>query len=579
MPLSAYEQGDLSVGEKVLFPQSEDQIARHLIEQYHAVFEDLKLGMYIWNMRTMDFQTNAGWDALGLAPLPPKLRVEDMRLFVFMEDYDQHAVGVFNFFKSKKHSHSVRYRYWTVNSDIVWVENHIYAIRDFDGGLLYIIGYVELIDDHRRVELGLPSYGLLNRDALSTCADMEIARCHKDRGLGMILIDLHRFREINELYGFSFGDQVLEAMGKKLSMLCDENMYVARSEGASFLMLVRKCKEEKTLRDIAELIQEIFAQELYVEQKVMHLKADVGAAIVFIPQESALELRRNVNIAVYRAKSTSAKYVMFDESMMAGEKRHQSIEQLMTNPHYEEYLELYLQPQYKVKSKRLFGFEALLRIHHPGLGNVTPSEFIPIAEANGKIVDIGYWVIKTSCDIIRQLMKAQVRFHKLAVNVSGKQLAQEDFVERAKQIIVDSGVPVDKIELEITESVLIASMEKGARALKELRDFGLSIAQDDFGSGYSSFNYIKDLKLDTVKIDKVFIDDLCVNPKSYHIIEMILGLAQKTSATVVAEGVETENQVSILKGLNCPVIQGYYFDRPMPVAAALEKFGKKEKSQ
>lgn len=259
----------------------------------------------------------------------------------------------------------------------------------------------------------------------------------------------------------------------------------------------------------------------------------------------------------------SIMYLASHPSMSTEEKKREKILYILQNFKQLQSLKIYFQPQYISENNSLYGFEALLRIVDDEIGKVFPAEFIPVAEETGLIIDIGYWCIRECCKTAKRFIKMGAKFSAIAINISIVQLMSPGFVSEVKSIILEENIDPSFLSFEITESILMHSVEYGADILSQLKDFGIGIVLDDFGSGYSSLNYIRALSIDTLKIDKTFIDSICTDDKSKYIVEMILNLAKKIDLEVVAEGVETIDQLNELKKISCPIIQGHYYNKPM----------------
>jgi EAL domain-containing protein (putative c-di-GMP-specific phosphodiesterase class I) len=284
-------------------------------------------------------------------------------------------------------------------------------------------------------------------------------------------------------------------------------------------------------------------------------------------------LLKNADTAMYSAKyNGKAKYSFFNKSMSEVVVRRVEIEKGLRRALQNNELEIYYQPQIDIINNKIKGFEALLRWTSSELGGISPAEFIPVAEQSGLIIPMGDWLIKTVY-LQNNLWKSKgYLYDTIAINLSAIQLQNDKFEETLKNIIAETKINPRFVELEITESILMKDFDNSVKLLTEIRDLGINIALDDFGTGYSSLSYLKQLPINTLKIDKSFIDNIVTNERERAIVDGIIQLAQKIDLDVIAEGVETKEQIKLLQSMGCNQIQGYYFSKPLPANEIEEKF-------
>ena len=273
---------------------------------------------------------------------------------------------------------------------------------------------------------------------------------------------------------------------------------------------------------------------------------------------------KNADTAMYKAKETGKnKYEFYDGEMSEGLNRYIKIEKALRDAIYNDEIYLCYQPQVELKTGRIIGTEALIRLKNNELGFVSPDKFIPVAEKSGLIIPIGEWVMKTAFKQNMKWIERGYGYKRISINVSSVQLKQSNFVDKVKKHIKEAGIPPELVEIEITESVLMESLDTNVEILRQLRKFGVRTSLDDFGTGYSSLNYLRMIPIDTLKIDKSFIDDICFNKKQEAIVDGIVNIAHNLEIEVVVEGVETPDQLHILSRKKCNIIQGYIFSKPM----------------
>ena len=413
-----------------------------------------------------------------------------------------------------------------------------------------------------------------NRKLFIATLENEIimARNSEDKH-AVLFIDLDNFKEINDTLGHDYGDKLLKAVAITLRESIRENDFISRVGGDEFFILMRNIKDCAEITSICEKLLFALNYELNIDGKHVYTSASVGITIF---PEDAIEtssLLINADTAMYSAKySGKAKYSFFNKSMSDIVLRRAQIEKGLRNALKNNELEIYYQPQIDIINNRVKGFEALLRWNSRELGSLSPVEFIPVAEQCGLIIPIGDWIMKTVY-LQNNIWKSKgYEYDTIAINLSAIQLESDKFGDTLKRILEETKTNTKFVELEITESILMKDLGKSIKLLTEIRDLGINIALDDFGTGYSSLSYLKQLPINTLKIDKSFIDNISTNSREKAIVDGIIQLAQKIGLDVIAEGVETKEQIQLLKQMGCNQIQGYYFSKPLPADEIEEKF-------
>lgn len=382
--------------------------------------------------------------------------------------------------------------------------------------------------------------------------------------ISVLSIDLDEFRLINEGLGHHVGDKVISAVGQIISDTIRPGDTLARVSGDGFYILLDPVDSASDVFQVCNRIQSAIAEPLVVEDKVIHLTATAGIVLDEGQYQAAADLIRDADTAMHRAKSESkGSYVIFDDDM------HQSVLRLiqwkdgMQQAVQQNTFEVFYQPIVSTKTEKLVSMEALIRWRHHEYGLITPSDFIPIAEKTGLIVQMGEWMLRSVCKQIKQWEMLGYHNLKVAVNLSARQF-EHDIPELIRSILKECRIAASSLGLEITEGLVMQDIEQNIAKLEELRDMGLNIALDDFGTGYSSLAYLKRFPIHTLKIDRSFITDISRNPEDRAITRTIIAMAQNLDLDVVAEGVETNEQVEILRDSACDYIQGFYYSRPIP---------------
>lgn len=378
-------------------------------------------------------------------------------------------------------------------------------------------------------------------------------------------VDLDNFKNVNDTYGHEYGDKLLKAMGESVLRGLGEDFVVARTGGDEFLILQPKISNKLDAVDTVEKLLDILNGFWQIDEKEFFASVSIGITIYPDDGSECTGILRNVDIAVNKAKDLGKNlYKFFEISMHDEIMRRTGLEkQLRKALKYNEF-KLYYQPQINIENRKIVSFEALIRWNNKKFGWVSPGEFIKIAEETGLIVPIGEWVLRTACLQNKEWKKQGYVYDFISVNVSTIQLQNSEFVNMVKRVLKETDTRPEALEVEITESVMMESLDLNLNALNELKHIGVRVALDDFGTGYSSLNYLKSLPINTLKIDKTFIDGLCKNSYEEIITEQIINLAHRMDLEVVAEGVEQEEQLKSLEGKHCNKIQGYYFARPLP---------------
>jgi diguanylate cyclase (GGDEF)-like protein len=403
--------------------------------------------------------------------------------------------------------------------------------------------------------------GLPNRKSFGDHLDRELARAKKNNyNLAVIAIDLDRFKEINDSRGHGAGDQALKTIAQRLRQCCRERELVARIGGDEFAA-VKDFRDRSQLLDFVARLETILFEPIQIDDFAMRAGASIGVAVFPEDGATAQILLGNADFAMYRAKADPTEAVCFYESKLdeAARKRQILARELRRAIELEQF-ELHFQVQISVSDATICGYEALLRWNHPQRGLVPPMEFIPIAEESGAIIEIGEWVLREAC---RRAASWQ-QPHKIAVNLSPVQLRQSELPKVIHEILLETGLSPARLELEITESSIIADKTRALHSLRQIKALGVTVALDDFGTGYSSLDTLRSFPFDKIKLDRLFMTEVESNPQSKAIIRAVLALGKSLDVPVLAEGVETKDQLDILRHEGCDEAQGYLLGRPGP---------------
>ena len=412
--------------------------------------------------------------------------------------------------------------------------------------------------------------GLPNRLLFHDRVQQAILRAQRNRRkVAVLWFDLDRFKQINDTLGHRIGDELLGECAQRLKGSLRESDTAARIGGDEFVVLVGDLEAADDVRIIASKIGKNIRMAMTVSGHEVQVTASAGVSLFPEHGSDPASLMRSADLAMYQAKRLGRDtYQVFDQQLGDSLGRRLEIEGELKHAIGSEELSMKYQPLMGRRNE-LNGFEALLRWSNRRLGSVSPAEFIPIAEESGLILSIGEWVARTVCETGAAWLRAGLEVPRLAVNVSGIQFADPEFANKIHAIVMATGFPARKLELEVTETALVGNLDSALKQIARLRELGVSFAIDDFGTGYSSLNQLRTLPVDSVKVDRSFIKDLeRMTGDSTTLVRGIIGLAHNLRLRVVGEGVETARQLEILRSLGCDLIQGFYLHRPLSEDAA-----------
>ncbi len=423
-------------------------------------------------------------------------------------------------------------------------------------------------NDMRHLAMHDTLTGLPNRALLANRLEQELARADRESTLlAVYALDLDMFKRINDVYGHATGDALLIAASERLTSAVRKMDTVARMGGDEFV-IVQPCEsgcDQATA--LASRLVKTMAEPYELGGHKFVSSVSVGIAFSSKGSHDPAELLRAADVALYRAKAEGrSTYRFFDEFMDETLSQRQNLERCLRDAIANAEFSLYFQPLYTIPGQTLTGFEALLRWDNPELGRVPPDKFIPIAEEIGVIQSIGTWVLEEAC----RIAVGWERPLTVAVNVSPMQFKQQDLARSFKSIITESGLNPERLEIEITETVLMQDTESVLKELGELREFGVRIAMDDFGTGYSSLSYLRKFPFDKIKIDRSFVTHLEQDGEDSAIIKAVVAMGNGLGMTTLAEGVETQDQLRQLSAAGCESAQGYFLGFPMPEAEAID---------
>ena len=443
----------------------------------------------------------------------------------------------------------------------------IYPVRNAEGEVTHYLAHKEDMTERKQAAAHIrqlshydPLTGLPNRTLLRERFQYAITQ---GQVLAVLWIDIDRFKDINDSLGHNVGDLLLLEVSLRLrSQLHDEDT-LSRHSGDDFVALVAHTSQSEAAQHCISLLQSL-ARPIMVAGHEVFLTASIGIAITPCDGDNLETLLKNAENAMYRVKDDGRNsYRFFTPEMQAHSARALALGNALKQALHHKELHLVYQPQMALADGRIVGAEALLRWNHPQLGAISPGEFIPLAEANGLIVPIGNWVLQTALTQLRDWLDQGLPRMTMAVNISAMQFGQPGLADLVRQLLQQSGIAPEGLELELTEAVAMKAPEIAAQTMKELGQLGVRLSIDDFGTGYSSLSYLKRFNIHKLKIDQSFVRDISTDPDDQAIATAIVQMARSLGMSTIAEGVETAEQLEFLRAQGCDEIQGYHFSRPL----------------
>jgi diguanylate cyclase (GGDEF)-like protein len=391
---------------------------------------------------------------------------------------------------------------------------------------------------------------------------------HNQQIIGMLFLCLDRFEKINDTLGYALGDRLIQEVAERLERCVSNRETVARFDGEEFALLLTQIGEAEDVVEVIYRINEALKLPFNLTDHELFITTSIGISLYPDDGEDAPTLLKNAAAALYQAREQGGdKYHFYTADMNAKALKRLELENSLRRAIEREEFEVYYQAKLDTHTRQVLGMEALVRWQHPGLGLVSPADFIPLAEDTGLIVPLGEWVLRRACCQSRLWQEAGFAPLSVAVNLSARQFQQEQLSAVVARILEETGIDPHLLELELTESSIMKNAEYAVRTLGELREMGVRISIDDFGTGYSSLGYLKRLPIDTLKIDQSFVRDVTFDADDAALVAAIITLAHNLRLRVVAEGVETEEQLRLLHLLRCDEFQGYLHSKPLPAEA------------
>lgn len=576
---AVYEE--LAASEEELKDQLDELIKQKIMlqekdERHNLVVEASNIGIWEKDSESgTSFYSDKWYEILGLKKDNVVGREEEVyESLIFPEDLPELRDSFNKHINDKTAYFECEHRIKTPSGQIKWIHSVGKALWDDDGSIIKMAGANTDITAKKEFEekVNKLAYfdtltGLPNSSSLAE--RFETMRESGAKEIALIYIDMDNFKLINDSYGHVIGDMIMVEVSRRLKKFCSRKIHISRLGGDEYALLVPDTTEEELIIFVENLINYLEAI-IQVEGYNLSLGTNIGIALYPKDGDKVDVLLRNADTAMYRATEKKCKYLFFKAGMNDAITEKLNIRNHMKLALMKNEFMLYYQPQYRSSDKKIMGFEALCRWENDNLGMIPPSKFIPIAEESKLIIPLGDWILEEAIKFLKELHNKGYEYLIMSVNISVIQLLQDNFSDKVLKFVESYNVPPSCLELEITESGMMESVDLVLENIIALKSRGVRIALDDFGTGYSSLNYLTELPLDTLKIDKSFVDNIGQKKEKSLLTGSIVEIGRRLGLSIVAEGVETEDQFKYLAKKRCERIQGYYFSKPIPETDVLK---------
>ncbi|NJK30363.1 MAG: EAL domain-containing protein [Acaryochloris sp. SU_5_25] len=539
-------------------------------EQYALVAQAANDGLWDWNLQTQEVYFSPRWKAIiGYEAQEINNSTEEWFDRIHPEDRERFRLDLRSHLQEETPTFECQYRIRHKDQTYRWVRSRGIAVFTANHRMIRIAGsqtdltYHVALYDHLT---GLPSRALFLDQLKRT---LSRKKRQQDYLFAVLFLDCDRFKVINDSLGHEIGDQLLIEVAHRLEAVLRPGDVIARLGGDEFAVLLENIPSLTEAENVANRLNQELERAFNLQGHTVYTSASIGIALNSQGCQQPEDLLRDADNAMYRAKALGkSRYAVFESGMRDRVQTLLKIETDLRLAIANHQFDLYYQPIISLPNQQITGLEALVRWRHPERGLIAPSEFIPVAEETGLILTLGEWVLREACQQLRQWQQTlDIPAFSVSVNLSRKQLSQPNLSQKIAGILSESGIHSDHLKLEITETMIMENEAIASEVLNQLQELGLQLQIDDFGTGYSSLSFLHSFPLDTLKIDRSFINGLGTDPEKAEIVRTMITLAHNLGMSAVAEGVETQEQLNWLQSFNCDYAQGYLIAKPLPVEA------------
>jgi diguanylate cyclase (GGDEF)-like protein/PAS domain S-box-containing protein len=575
--LKPFEERELNVNiEMALYRHQMENKLRESEERYSMAIRGANDGIWDWSLKTGEVFYSPRWkEILGFSADEIGSTSDEWFQLIHPDDLQPFKMDLSNHLAGLTPHFQVEYRIKTKKDGYRWILTRGLAVTDADGVPYRMAGSLSDITERKLAEqqllhdafhdvlTGLPNRALF-LDRLQRM--IERAKRYEKETFAVLFLDLDRFKVVNDSLGHQMGDELLKFLAERMKKLLRSSDTLARLGGDEFVILLEEFGDTQDSVMISERILDDLKEPFQLGDQTVFVSASIGIVSGSANYDRPEDILRDADIAMYRAKSAGkARFAVFDTVLREHAITRLELEGDLRLALGRNELKVFYQPILSLSTGKVMGFEALLRWFHPTRGLISPEDFIPLAEETGLILTIGRWVLKEAC---RQLVAWQAQFPAeppltMSINISGRQFAQPALLEQIQQIVLETGLDPRTLKLEMTESLLMENSKAAVAALNRLRDFGVQLLIDDFGMGYSALAYVQHFPIDTIKIDRIFINQMNATGNRSEIARTIIQLARELGLGIIAEGIETEDQLGRLKELECVYGQGWLFSKAL----------------
>jgi diguanylate cyclase (GGDEF)-like protein/PAS domain S-box-containing protein len=554
-----------------------EEALREAEERFRRSFDDAAIGMALVAPDGRFLRTNRSLcEILGYRE--EELLGKTFQVLTHPDDLDADLDQVRRMLLGEVRTYQMEKRYFHKDGHVVWVLLSVSLVHDDEGDPLYFVSQIQDITEHKVLEERLehrafhdPLTNLPNRQLFMDRLGQALRRTmRRHNQVTVLFMDLDGFKVVNDSLGHDVGDLLLALVAQRLRRCLRPEDTLARFGGDEFLVLIEAVDDPGRAVQVAERITEELRRPFIIEGRDLYVTASIGISLGGARTHDPDALLREADTAMYRTKNEGGDFRVFDPAMYERAFRRLEVENDLRRAIDQEEFVIHYQPMVDLQTGELWGMEALVRWDHPERGLLEPSEFVPVAEESGLVIPMGEQILREACFRAKEWQEENPRIPPLvmAVNLSASQLSRLDLADTVERVLGETGLEGNRLTLDVTETVYVKVLAGNEAILDRLKALGVRFSIDDFGTGYSALSYLKRLPADAIKIDQSFVKGLGKDVEDTAVIRMIIELAHTLGLEVIAEGVETEEQVALLKEMGCDFAQGYHFSKPLPPEAA-----------